>query len=874
MSVHIIINYVTSGSLNVRLQRNAGVRPEVEEVLPMTRMSEYGQWELWCDVSVADVGCEWRFRFDVVDGGTVVDEEMPWSYHSWLCCEDSSILVCRWNTSDGKAWRYSSAYTDCIFPLSDRVKSKSVPNTDAAVTLVIPDYLPPRSWHPAIVGSTEALGAWQPERALPLARVSSNRWQIGLSGISSGQMLEYKYILLSEEGKGVEWEDGENRIFTLPSSGEHFQQEELPLLLPEASGKISGVMIPLFSVRTHRSWGVGDFGDLKLMIDWAAEQGMNVVQLLPVGDTTRTNTWVDSYPYNGVSVYALHPIYADLNELAPLSDNRFSKIVEAERSRLNRLRQLDYDGVVKLKNEWLQRYFEAHKTELLADSGMLRFERENEDWLTAYSCYRVLQRLKGTSDFRRWGDLAVYDASRALAYIERHHREVERKMYVWIQYLLDQQLCEAHQYARSRGVVLKGDIPIGVSRDSATAWRWPQYFNFDSQAGAPPDYFSRHGQNWGFPTYNWDRLLTDGGCWWENRLKHMARYFDAYRIDHVLGFFRIWEIPCQLVFGTLGHFNPALPLTLKEIKDWGFEDDVKKYTVPNFSDEELKAIFGDGYGTLQIHYFTQDANGRWLLKPTFLSQRQILDETVAGPERDALMNCVADVLFIPARHEPGKFHPNIMGNKTVAYHRLSDSDKEAYDRLSSDFFYHRHDAFWTDKAIEKLKRVVHSTRMLPCAEDLGMIPQCMRTVLDRLHILSLEVESMPKYTWGRFSDVMKNPGLSVDTISTHDMPPMRLWWRTDRDAAQDYYNNVLHLNGEAPYDLPSSLCRCIAERHMKSPSLLCILAFQDWAATKEEWRSDCPEDERVNDPADAQHYWRYRMHRCVEDFRGENNLTR
>lgn len=861
IEIHIIVEYITDATLEVALRGLHKGNEEKQTALKMNRMDDR-RWDVLFKVDPLQCD-EWHFRFRVVHDGTTVDEEVLWYEHVWKPLRAvRNEVVCRWNTFNDRAYRYSSAFSRCIFPADEKFRQAGV--TDANVVLVLPDYLPPRGHRLCISGSPASLGRWQTEKALPLEQTAGNAWRVAFTSDVESSDFEYKYILVDEKGR-VTWESGMNRRFHVADTHVCVQVEDLAPRLPEASPKVSGVMIPLFALRSHKSFGVGDFGDLKRFIDLAARSGMRVVQILPVNDTTRTGTWADSYPYNAISVFALHPIYADLSVLTEGLDQEFLDKAEAERKRLNALRLMDYEGAVKLKEDWMRRYFDAHREALLSDESLKKFEEENAGWLTAYSSFRVLQSHFRTSDFRTWGELSTFRADRVLSYIARLGLEGERRRYVWQQYLLDGQLRAAHLYARSRGVVLKGDIPIGVSRDSATAWLRPDYFNFDSQAGAPPDFFSEHGQNWGFPTYNWPRILADGGRWWAERLKKMAAYFDAYRIDHVLGFFRIWEIPYEMIFGTLGHFNPALPLDKEEIKGFGFEDEVEKYVTPNFDDAELNKLFGEGYGTSQIRFFEPAGSGRWRLKKTYLSQRQILDETLDGRVRQVLMNCVADVLFIPDRKEPHKFHPNIMASRTLAYRRLSESDREAYDRLSSDFFYHRHDDFWTAGAIEKLRILIRATPMLPCAEDLGMIPECMRTVLSRLRILSLEVESMPKYSWGRFSDVSKNPLLSVDTLTTHDMPPLRLWWRENRDAAQDYYNHVLKLEGEAPYDLSPALCRRILKRHLESPSLLCIFAFQDWTAADEHLRADDPENEQVNNPADARHYWRYRMHLCIED---------
>ena len=162
--------------------------------------------------------------------------------------------------------------------------------------------------------------------------------------------------------------------------------------------------------------------------------------------------------------------------------------------------------------------------------------------------------------------------------------------------------------------------------------------------------------------------------------------------------------------------------------------------------------------------------------------------------------------------------------------------------------------------------LVETTRMLTCGEDLGMIPDCVPEVMQRQQILSLEIERMPKDTGREFADVMHYPYMSVCTTSTHDMNPVRAWWRESRETTQHYYNNVMQWWGEAPYDATPEICREIIGRHLSSPAMLTILPLQDWLSIDGALRYDDPEAERINVPANPTHYWRYRMHITLEQL--------
>ena len=314
---------------------------------------------------------------------------------------------------------------------------------------------------------------------------------------------------------------------------------------------------------------IGDFADLRKMVDWANKTNLSVIQLLPINDTSANMSWRDSYPYNCISTLALHPIYISLKETGELKDTRLAEEIDKQSKILNGKEAVDYDGVITLKLKFLKAFFEQEKQTLLRKRGFKSFVKENRQWLEAYAAFCVLRDKFKSANFRNWGEWAVYSAE----LVERVKKEFadEFNFYGFVQWVADSQMQKAKAYAHKKGVALKGDIPIGICRDSVEAWQYPHLFNFGQQAGAPPDAFSQDGQNWGFPTYNWEEMAKDNYAWWKHRFTHFAKYFDAYRIDHILGFFRIWEIPIEHRSGLMGHFYPAIPLTKEEIENWGIK---------------------------------------------------------------------------------------------------------------------------------------------------------------------------------------------------------------------------------------------------------------------------------------------------------------
>ena len=562
----------------------------------------------------------------------------------------------------------------------------------------------------------------------------------------------------------------------------------------------------MFSLRSEDSFGVGEFNDIKHLVDWAVKAGQNVIQLLPINDTTMTHTWQDSYPYNAVSSFALHPQFIHL----PAAGVRQDAAYKAKKQELEALAAIDYEAVNSAKLELLRKLYNGAKGKAtLASDAYKAFADANAEWLLPYAVFSVLRDIHGTPDFQTWKQLSTYSAKKVQAFADEHAQEVG--FYCYLQFLLDRQLREAVDYAHLRGVAIKGDLPIGVSRHSADAWQHAHLFHLDSQAGAPPDAFAEDGQNWGFPTYNWEEMAKDNYAWWKARMGKMAQYFDAFRIDHILGFFRIWEIPSQYKSGLMGHFNPALPYAEQELRDMGFDPRA-------------------GEGT--------------------------------------------DVLFVEDPRKQGYFHPRITGQKTAQYGYLPQWLKDRYNQLYNDFFWRRHNDFWRESAMRKLPALLRSTGMLACGEDLGMIPGCVPSVMDELNILSLEIQRMPKDPKDTFGYPGSYPYWCVCATGTHDTSPLRAWWEEDRGLTQRYYNEVLGCEGDAPYFCEPWVVDQIIAQHMHSPAMLAILPLQDWLAMDGEVRyPGNPSDERINVPAIPRYYWRYRMHCTLESLEANDALN-
>lgn len=790
-------------------------------------------------------------------------------------------LYDHWKAMPEDAYLYSSAFTDCI---NHQAPQEMKPETGSKIVRLIVRAPQLRDGERlGVLGADKALGAWDVQKILPMTQHTYNEWVADIDATRlEGGHLEFKFIAFRNAKNELLWETSMNRTVDLPEmkAGELVSYELDQAFFALYNRKLAGTQVPVFSLRTRKSAGIGDFGDLKTMIDFVASTGQKVLQLLPINDTTITHTWTDSYPYSCISVFAIHPQYVDLHALPELKDAKARAEAEKTRAELNALDKIDYEKVNDFKINYLRQIFNQEGEKIMKTAEYKAFFQDTELWLVPYAQYSYLRDKNGTADFNQWPDYRVWDEAERKALADPKTAAYKNvAFFYFVQFVLDRQMQEAHEHAKAKGVILKGDIPIGVNRNGCDVWTEPKYFNLNGQAGAPPDDFSANGQNWGFPTYNWFEMLKDGCQWWNRRFKNMARYFDAYRIDHVLGFFRIWEIPVHSVHGLLGQFAPALAMSREEIESYGLHFQEDRFTRPFITDWVLDRMFHERAGEVKEKYLDRLDDERYQMKPEVDTQRKVeaLFADVTNEKelwlRDGLYALISDVLFVRDHTNPGVFHPRISAQLDFIYESLYDNDKAAFNRLYNDYFYRRNNQFWYQEAMKKLPKLVQATRMLVCAEDLGMVPDCVPWVMDELKILSLELQSMPKDPSVKFGHLSRNPYRSVCTISSHDMPTLRMWWDENIQRTQEYYNTMLYRQGPAPHPLPGWLASDIISRHLTSPSMLCILSIQDWLATDEALRLPDADAERINIPANPKHYWRYRMHLNIEDLAADKRFV-
>ena len=841
--------------------------------------------ERWaCDWCVESPEKSYTYYYSVEREGRAVKTEWLMIKHQLdVNAKKAAVytLYDHWKAMPEDAFLYSSAFTDCI---NHQVPQEMKPETGSKIVRLIVRAPQLRDGERlGVLGADKALGAWDVQKILPMTQHTYNEWVADIDATHlEGSHLEFKFVAFRNAKNELLWETSMNRTVDLPEmkAGELVSYELDQAFFALYNRKLAGTQVPVFSLRTRKSAGIGDFGDLKTMIDFVASTGQKVLQLLPINDTTITHTWTDSYPYSCISVFAIHPQYADLHALPELKDAKARAEAEKTRAELNALDKIDYEKVNDFKINYLRQIFNQEGEKMMKTAEYKAFFQDTELWLVPYAQYSYLRDKNGTADFNQWPDHQVWDEAERKALADPKTAAYKNvAFFYFVQFVLDRQMQEAHEHAKAKGVILKGDIPIGVNRNGCDVWTEPKYFNLNGQAGAPPDDFSANGQNWGFPTYNWFEMLKDGCQWWNRRFQNMARYFDAYRIDHVLGFFRIWEIPVHSVHGLLGQFAPALAMSREEIESYGLHFQEDRFTRPFITDWVLDRMFHERAGEVKEKYLDRLDDERYQMKPEVDTQRKVealFADATDEKElwlRDGLYALISDVLFVRDHTNPGVFHPRISAQLDFIYESLYDNDKAAFNRLYNDYFYRRNNQFWYQEAMKKLPKLVQATRMLVCAEDLGMVPDCVPWVMDELKILSLELQSMPKDPSVKFGHLSRNPYRSVCTISSHDMPTLRMWWDENVQRTQEYYNTMLYRQGPAPHPLPGWLASDIISRHLTSPSMLCILSIQDWLATDEALRLQDANAERINIPANPKHYWRYRMHLNIEDLAADKRFV-
>lgn len=774
----------------------------------------------------------------------------------------------------------STAFTEAICKRPDTKEKKQTATSQNVITFRLHSASIPSGCSYGITGNIPELGLWT--QPILLLDQDFPTWEVSIPLTTNNLFIEYKYVICDlQSGQIIHWESGENRRrqFILPI-GQNQQLVFSDDLFRNYDGawRGSGVAIPVFSLRSDNGLGIGEYTDVHSLVSWSKKVGMNVIQILPVNDTIATKTWADSYPYAAISVFALHPLYINLQSIAALKIKKDAELLITLTHELNALEQVDFERVLEHKFYFLRILFNQEYKAFIKEKAFITFMDQNQSWLQPYAAFCHLRDIYKTANFNNWPKYSSFSQEVIDILCNPSYEAYEEiAFYYFIQYHADKQLMSAKMFARQEGVVLKGDLPIGIYRHSCDAWVAPDLYNMNEQAGAPPDDYAVLGQNWGFPTYNWSVMDKNGFRWWRKRMQQLNRYFDAMRIDHILGFFRIWQIPTDQVEGTMGMFNPRLPISINELANYGIYGDLTRFTKPYLTYDLLYQMFGSELEEVAEMFFSKSNDGKIFFKTSFDTQQEIRqfitqNEQYKKHEKNLLL-LISDVLLLEEPNSKGQqFNPRITLNTTHSYNSLDYQTKASFDALYSDYYYKRHDEYWKQQALWKLPAILDASDMLICGEDLGMIPKAVPGVMKDMNIISLEIQRMPKGN-SQFGLVQSYPYFSVCSPSCHDMSTIRGWWEGDHENAKEYYYKYLHGEGFAPIDCTPEIVQAIVLDHMKSPSMLAIFPIQDLVGMMGHLRKNNAASEQINEPSNPKHYWRFRFHMSVKELLAAEDLN-
>ena len=748
-----------------------------------------------------------------------------------------------------------------------------------------------------IVGSTSELGNWDPEAGIKLSDGKFPFWTTSFVAKKDIFPFEYKYVIKNADGSFT-WEQQDNRKcngFTLNQFDDAMPKtyfiNDWYTSPNKDFWKGLGVYVPIFSLRTKDSQGIGSYTDIKKLVDVCNAMGASMIQLLPINDTTNRGEWPDSYPYKQVSCFALNAMYIDLLAILDTLPQQIYHQILNTKQQLESLKTIDYPAVFKFKMDVLGKIFDLVKDEFAKSQELDKFIAENASWLKPYALFIMFRAKYDELDFHKWPEHSTITPQEIEDLCDQHKEEL--LFTYWIQYIADVQFKASYKYASEHNVALKGDLPIGVDINSVECWAFPKLFRLSMCAGAPPDDFSADGQNWGFPTYNWEEMEKDGFAWWRSRLQRMAGLYHTLRVDHILGFFRIWEIPRDTcVRGLLGHFFPSNPLTSQELNNMGLWD-IERYVKPYVKMHLLQRKFGANASEIAKKYFeprgVDENDDTYDFKDEYNTEKKIqaaikADSTIPEAQKKAiqqsLFELIGNVILIEDPERKGCYHvrTEVMREGLIStpngpiiipsssWEELPWDQKNKVRDLYYDFTYKRQTDLWVRKAVPKINMLLTSTKMLICGEDLGQITEGIIKCLESSGLLSLRVQRMSKDPQYEFDEYQKFAYLSVACPSTHDTSSLRGWWEENTKVTDSFWYHTLLRHEPTPKTLSPEFQEMIIRQNIWSNSMWAIFLLQDLTGICKSLRLQTPEEERINVPSNPDQHWEYRYPYTLEDL--------
>ena len=651
-----------------------------------------------------------------------------------------------------------------------------------------------------------------------------------------------------------------------------------------AAGKrLIGAVIPVGALRTKNGIGVGEFSDLAEFAHLCKKMKISLIQILPVNDTG-----FESSPYSSLTAFGLHPLYLSIENLDEFSaaDASVKSRIKTARDKFDKYKRFSHYEILKEKLEISRAIYNANKADIIksADSGNLSAWIEKNSWVKEYAVYRRLKDKNDLKSWKEWKEYSNVTLQQIDALWNDNQLREEHLFWVWLQHALDIQFTNASKAITEAGILLEGDLPILMNEDSCDVWAHPEIFNRELSAGAPPDMFSPEGQNWGFPIYNWEAHEKDDYAWWKHRLAVAEKYYKAYRIDHVLGFFRIWASSRKDNTASLGRFVSYVQITTGELKKIGFDKEkIRRVSQPLIPAKEIKDILKNNKGKLQDAEFAQETEKvfkkaltqigdeeMWLFKKTIGGEKDIIALDLLPAVRDYLLAKWRDRVFL--EYAKGKFTPAWLYRKSKAFGSLTKDEKKAVEDLMK-----AHDKkserIWMLQGKKLLSVLAGASSMLPCAEDLGAVPECVPKVLAKLKILRLCVTRMfckVEKNGEQFIPFEEYPQLSVCTPSVHDTSTVREWWEKETDKEKF----SAFLGAALPKTYTPKTAKIILSKTASARSRFRIFQIQDLLHLSKNWYSANPSDERINVPGTVNDFnWTYRLPAPINQIAKDRELV-
>ncbi|MBR1537735.1 MAG: 4-alpha-glucanotransferase [Treponema sp.] len=673
----------------------------------------------------------------------------------------------------------------------------------------------------------------------------------------------------------------------------------------------TGVAVPLSALRTEDSPVVGEFSSLIPFADFSKNAGLSVIQLLPVLDTGS-----HSSPYSSLSAFALHPMYISLSQIEYFKtcyekDSTFKKSYDTFLSHKNNER-FDYNFVVQTKDFLMRRMFLvlSNTTEPKKFAGMFAalrsFIKENEDWLPFYCVYKHLKYKFMQASWKSWEKKYQKLSKEEILEIwndEALHEELF--FYAWQQFIAFKQFKIASDYVKKLGITLKGDLPILLNEDSCDVWCCKDVFKQKARAGSPPDGDNPTGQNWGFPCYDFVSQEKDGFSWWRRRIKIASLFFDAYRLDHIPGFFRLWTIPEGEFTAELGHTEPYSAITEAQLLKAGFSKErIRWLSQPHIPTEDFIRLIGDPETTREILGLLCDRIGReelWLFKPAVKSEMDIkkislekynIDVSIQFEIFRRLTSYWKNRTLIEL--SKNKFVPLWKYGETKAWNSLSNDEKQVLGDLFAENA-KKQEKLWQKQAEKIFTALKSESDMTACGEDLGVFIPCMEKTLDKFGILGLKVARWCR-NWDKkyqpYTDIHTFRKLSVVTTSVHDSSTIREWYDKEPntiliDIAHPYSDDFLDDSRKSEDDffiiqkdtpnfsktLNPKTAESLLTIFARSNAAWFIVPLQDWLYLDSKYYAEDAKTERINIPGTVTPFnWTWRMSVPVEKLSANTKL--